>query len=217
MAEIEQSTATTYPGARFWDRMAARYSRSPIADEATYQEKLRITRSYLQPDMTMLEFGCGTGSTALVHAPHVARILATDISANMLEIAAAKARDAKIESVAFEHSSVEAFEAAEGSFDVVLCLSILHLLADRNAAVAKVHRLLKPGGLFVSSTACLGDWLSWFRFVAPLGRRLGLIPLVKVFTADDLARSITDAGFEIERRWEPGPKKAVFIVARKPD
>ena len=45
--------------ARFWDRIAARYARKPVADEAAYQKKLAVTREYLRPDMEVLEFGCG--------------------------------------------------------------------------------------------------------------------------------------------------------------
>ena len=77
---------------KFWDRMAARYARQPVADEAVYQRKLEMTRSCLRPDMELLEIGCGTGSTAIVHAPHVRHILATDISENMLAIAREKAQ-----------------------------------------------------------------------------------------------------------------------------
>ncbi len=47
--------------ARFWDRIAKRYARTPVADEAAYQRKLKITRGYLRPDMEVMEFGCGTG------------------------------------------------------------------------------------------------------------------------------------------------------------
>lgn len=45
--------------------MAKRYARQPIADEAAYRRKLEVTRTYFRPDMHVLEFGCGTGSTAL--------------------------------------------------------------------------------------------------------------------------------------------------------
>jgi len=57
--------------AKFWDKVAERYSRQPVADEAAYQEKLQVTREYFQPYMEVLEFGCGTGSTAIEHAPYV--------------------------------------------------------------------------------------------------------------------------------------------------
>ena len=75
----------------FWDKIAERHSKQPIADEATYQKKLQVTREYFQPDMEVLEFGCGTGSTAIIHAPYVKHIHAIDISSKMIEIAQGKA------------------------------------------------------------------------------------------------------------------------------
>lgn len=116
------------PSARFWDRIAERYSRQPVADEAAYQRKLQVTREYLRPDSEVFEFGCGTGSTALAHAPHVRRIHAIDISSRMIEIARGKADRAPAENVTFERSTIEQVEVSDQSFDVVLGLSILHLL-----------------------------------------------------------------------------------------
>ena len=46
---------------RFWDRMADRYVRSPIADEDAYRTKLAVTQGYFRPDMEVLEFGSGSG------------------------------------------------------------------------------------------------------------------------------------------------------------
>jgi hypothetical protein len=39
---------------------------------------------------------------------------------------------------------------------------------------------------------------------------------VAFFTADDLRAAITRAGFEIVEDWRPGPRSALFLVARKP-
>lgn len=202
---------------RFWDRTAARYARSPIADEAAYQKKLAVTRGYLRPDMDVLEFGCGTGSTALLHAPYVRQIRAIDFSAAMIAIARDRAAAQGVTNVSFAQASIDDLDAAAASFDAVLGLSVLHLVADRDAVIAKVSRLLKPGGIFVSSTACLGDMglLKLIGYVAPLGRRFGLLPLVRVFTAQALEDSLTAAGFAIDHRWQPGPKAALFIVAKK--
>ncbi|MEQ9691771.1 class I SAM-dependent methyltransferase [Bauldia litoralis] len=200
---------------RFWDRIAGRYARRPVADEASYQKKLALTRDYLHPDMEVLEFGCGTGSTAIVHAPHVKHIQAIDISAAMLAIARRKTEAAGIANITFQQAGIETFRAPDASYDAVLGLSILHLLADRDAAIAKVHRLLKPGGVFVSSTTCLGETMKLLKYIGPIGRLLGLMPRVAVFTPDELRASITGAGFAIEHDWQPGRGKAVFIVARK--
>ena len=203
------------PSARFWDRIAERYSKRPVPDEAVYQKKLEITRGYLRPDMEVLEFGCGTGSTAIAHAPYVKHIHATDISSKMIEIARRKAVAEGIENVTFEQSGIGELRVPDLSLDAVLALSILHLLEDKEAVISKVHRMLKPTGLFVTSTACIGDTMKWFKLIGPIGRSLGLIPLVKVFSVKELETSITEAGFEIDYQWQPGKRKAVFIVARK--
>jgi 2-polyprenyl-3-methyl-5-hydroxy-6-metoxy-1,4-benzoquinol methylase len=96
-----------------------------------------------------------------------------------------------------------------------LGMSILHLVADREAVIRKVHRMLKPGGYFLSSTACLADGMGFFRYIAPVGKALGLLPLLRVFTRKELVASIAAAGFEIIEDWQPGKNKGVFVVARK--
>ncbi len=201
--------------ARFWDRLAERYSKQPIADEAAYKRKLEVTRRYFQPDMELLELGCGTGSTALLHAPYVKHIRAVDISSKMIEIARGKAADQNISNVTFEQATIEALTVADQSIDMALGLSILHLLEDKEAAIARVRRLLKPGGFFVTSTVCLGDNMKWFKIIGPVGKFFGLMPLVKVFTERELLDSLTQGGFEIDHHWRPEKGKAVFIVAKK--
>lgn len=214
-AALTQPVEIMDGSAKFWDRIAERYAKSPVADEAAYRKKLDITRGYLRPDMEVLELGCGTGSTAIVHAPHVKHIRAVDISSGMLAIANRKAKAAHIDNIKFEQSTIDDLDVADGSVDAVLALSLLHLLEDRDAAITQVHKVLKPGGVFVTSTACLGDTMAWFRYVAPIGKLLGLIPLVRIFTPDDLQQSLTRAGFVIEYDWQPGKGKAIFIVAKK--
>jgi len=199
---------------RFWDRIATRYAKKPVGDEAAYQRKLAKTREYFRPDMAVLELGCGTGSTAIAHAPYVGQIRATDISGKMIEIAKGRAASADVRNVSFETGSVEDLDVASESVDAVLALSLLHLLEDRQAALARIHDVLRPGGIFVSNTVCLGDNMKWFRFVAPVGRWIGIFPLLRIFTRNELEAGITSAGFEIEHEWQPD-KHVVFIIARK--
>jgi ubiquinone/menaquinone biosynthesis C-methylase UbiE len=203
------------PSAKFWDKIAKRYSKRPVADEASYQEKLRVTRTYFRPDTEVLEFGCGTGSTAISHSPYVRHIHAIDISSKMIEIAQEKADEGKVPNVTFEQSTIEGVSVPDQSLDAVLGLSILHLLENKEGAIEKVHRMLKPGGVFVTSTTCLGDSMKFFKLIAPIGKLFGLMPLLKVFTTGELLASLTDAGFEIDHQWQPGKGKAVFIVAKK--
>jgi len=200
----------------FWDRIADRYAKKPVADESAYEKKLSITRRYLHDDAAVLEVGCGTGTTAIRHAPNVAHVHATDISARMIEIANQRADEAGVDNVTFEQTALEDVDLPDASVDVVLALSLLHLVADREAAIASLHRWLKPGGVLVTSTACLGDNMRWFRFVAPVGKALGLMPVVKIFCMDDLRHSLADAGFVEEVDWPTADGRTLFAVSRKP-
>jgi ubiquinone/menaquinone biosynthesis C-methylase UbiE len=201
--------------AAFWNKLADKYSRRPVSDEATYQKKLEITREYFKPDMEVLEIGCGTGSTAIAHAPYVKHIRATDCAPRMVEIAEEKAKAAGIENVTFEALSVEATEAPDASLDAVMAHNILHLLEDKDRAIADVHKMLKPGGVFVSSTACIGDMMFLFRLIVPVGRFLRLFPLVKVFSVAEYKDSLERAGFEIDYEWQPKKNAALFVICRK--
>lgn len=201
--------------AKFWDRIAEKYSKKPVPDEQAYQKKLQLTREYFNPDMEILEFGCGTGSTAISHAPYVKHILATDISSKMLEIAQGKADKQGINNITFERSDIDALSLPGQSLDAVLGHSILHLLENKEAAIAKVYKSLKPGGVFVTSTVCLGDKMKFFKLIAPLGNFLRIMPLVKIFTIEELVKSINDAGFEIDYQWQPEKRHSVFIVAKR--
>lgn len=203
------------PSSRFWDRIAKRYAKSPVADEEAYRKKLEITRGYFRPGMEVLEFGCGTGTTAVRHAPHVKYILATDISEKMLEFARERAREAGVSNVTFQQSSVEELKVPDRSLDAVMAHSILHLVENRDDIIARVFKMLRPGGVFISSTVCKDAFGIW-RYVLPVGRLFGLFPLVRTFTAEELEDSMTRAGFEIDHRWQPNKKKALFIVARAP-
>ena len=200
-----------YKSEKFWDKTAERYAKSPVSDEAIYQKKLAETQGFLRPNMRVVEFGCGTGTTAIHHAPHVQHIDAIDISENMLQIGRDKARKAGIVNITFARGTLTDFDAENASIDAVLGLNVIHLLPDREAVIAEVARILKPGGIFVSSTACLGrSFLRFIKLVAPLGKMLGLMPDFFVMTEEELAEEIMRAGFEIERQWSHGKVSSFF-------
>lgn len=198
----------------FWDNSALRYAKSPVRNERAYQKKLAITQEYFRPDWSILEFGCGTGSTAIIHAPYVEHIVATDISDKMLAIAERKARDAGIENVSFQQGTLDSLELGAESFDAVLGLNVLHLLDDVDATISRVHDLLKPGGIFVSSTALVDEINFFWRLLIPLMQRLGFAPYVNRFGKRELVSKLTNVGFSVDREWQPG-KESIFIVAKK--
>lgn len=200
---------------RFWDRIAERYAQQPVPDQAVYERKLEITREYLKSDMNVLEFGCGTGSTAMALAACVSRFHAIDSSARMIEIARGKAALESLENVRFEQAAIENYDAPVSSLDAVIGHSILHLVRDRRQVLDKVHRALKPDGVFISTTACIGDFMPWFKWVIPAGRFLGLMPNANVFTEQQLLDEMMATGFSLEFSWRPVRTRGVFLIVRK--
>ena len=167
--------------------------------------------------MRVVEFGCGTGSTAIRHAPHVKHIDAIDISENMLEIGRKRAEEEGVDNIRFVRGTLTEFNADNSSVDAVLALNVIHLLPDHKTTLAEVARILKPGGVFINSTACLGG--SYFRFIrpfVPIGKLVGLLPDLMVLTKDGLSNDIKNAGFNIESQWVHAMKDlSVFTIARK--
>ena len=94
---------------QFWDKKAEGYSQSPIADEENYQRKLFETQKLFSSDMRILEFGCGTGTTAIEHSPYVQHIDALDISEKMLEIGRRQAIEANVDNINFTRSTLTEF------------------------------------------------------------------------------------------------------------
>lgn len=218
MQTTHTNGSTPRPDARFWDRIAERYARQPIADSAHYERKLALTQQYLRPDSRVLELGCGTGTTALHHAPAAGSILATDISAGMIDIARRRLAEAGPANLEFRCTDLEGLAEPAGSFDMVLALNLLHLVADRAAMLRRVHTLLKPDGLLVTSTVCLTGAWHLLRPVFALGAMAGRIPRVQFFPPASHERELADAGFVIvDRLAPPKPTSGVFLVSRRAD
>jgi len=203
-------------GSLFWNVMAKTYAKSPVGNEDAYQEKLRITRNYLDKTSEVLEFGCGTGTTSITHAPLVKHIQAIDFSSKMIAICQAKADDAGVTNVSFQTAAIGGWKVPDASYDVVMGHSILHLLPGWRAVIPQVFAMLKPGGVFISSTICMTGQGGIMRFLLPIGGALGVLPPVQFFTVDELTGTITAAGFQIEKQWQPEGGDTQFIVAKKP-
>lgn len=205
--------------AKFWDKAAAKYANDPIKDMGSYIYTLERTRSYLRSEDTVLEIGCGTGSTALLLAQSVSTYHGTDISGEMIKIARGKVAETSLPNLSFEaHPALEGIHAHDG-LDAVMAFNLLHLLENIPATLNAMHSALRPGGLMITKTPCLKDsgWkIRLMLKLIPLGQMLGKAPYVQSFTVAAFDRMIEAAGFEIvESGNHPVDPPARYIVARK--
>lgn len=205
----------------FWDKVAEKYAKSPIADTDAYTYTLEKTRSYLSSGDNILEIGCGTGSTALLLAGDVRQITASDLSGNMIKIGSKKAQDQGVTNVKF--ITAELFDSAieNDPYDAILALNFLHLLEDTQAAIRRINGLLKPGGTFISRTVCqLGSntplKFRILKLVLPLMQLIGKAPYVNFMKITEFEEIILSEGFKIvESGNYPASALSRYIVARK--
>jgi ubiquinone/menaquinone biosynthesis C-methylase UbiE len=197
----------------FWNKMAEKYSLKPVPNQEIYEEKLRLTRELFNKDMNVLEIGCGTGTTALIHAPYVGTITGADFSSEMIKIANSKAKAQEQNNINFVQESIQDMNYPENEFDIVMAHSILHLVENNNETLEKIYNSLRPGGYFVTTTGCIG----LFKIFKPLWYlvfKLEKLPFLNWFTKKEFLYQVTKAGFIIEKEWDP-TKVDLFLIAKK--
>lgn len=206
--------------ARFWDRIAVQYAADPIADTAGYERTVRRVQDLLSADRDVLEIGCGTGLTALRLAPFTRRLLATDVSARMIDIARERLAVQPVPQLSLAVADADAPLAGAGEYDAVLAFNLLHLVTDLDRALGWAEQALRPGGLLISKTPCIAEMNPLIRHLAlPVMRVAGKAPPVLSFDAGTLESAIARQGMDIvavERHGTRGKDFRVFIVARKP-
>lgn len=182
---------------KFWNLIASKYAASPISDIAAYEKKIEKLKSYLSPENHVLDIGCGTGTQCGDLANNVKQVTGIDISSKLLAIAEQRKTERKIENVEFIQTTVFDERYGPGCFDVVMAFYVLHFFEDIDAVVKRIHTLLKPGGLFISETACLGGKSLISDKLLSVAGYLGFIPKINLLTTGQIQQAIEQAGFSI--------------------
>jgi ubiquinone/menaquinone biosynthesis C-methylase UbiE len=155
----------------------------------------------------VLEIGAGTGATLALYPKSVTRLVMCEPDPHMRRKLEAR-RGAKVE---ISDSSIEDLSFRENSFDAVVCSLVLCSVADPQAALAQIRRVLKPGGrlVFLEHVAADGkpNRLKWQRRMEPVWKHLmGNCHLTRRTEA-----AIEAAGFRIERIQRESMRKALPV------
>ncbi len=100
-----------------------------------------------QRDWRVLDVATGAGHTALTFAPRVARVIATDLTPQMLDAARALAKERGITNIEFKPADALALPFDDDTFDLVTNRIALHHYSDARKAIEEMARVCKRGGL----------------------------------------------------------------------
>jgi len=184
-------------GHAFWERTAGRYDLSmallggPLGPMCE-----RVARS-VRGRERVLELAAGTGLVTRAIAPEVGQLLATDYSEAMVAKLRERAAGDGLENVSVEVLDVFELDDPEG-FDAIVAANVLHLLPDINAALDRIQRALKPGGLLVVPTYCHAQNM----FSRSVSGVMGLVgfPGQRRLTLDSLESLVAEREFLIKER-----------------
>ncbi|MGE0450726.1 MAG: ArsR/SmtB family transcription factor [Vicinamibacterales bacterium] len=163
-----------------WDRVR----------EDLFGDRFHLTALAALADAEMVfgDLGCGTGQLSAALAPFVARVVAVDSSAAMLQ--AARRRLQGLSNVDLRRGDIEALPIDDARLDAAALMLVLHHLPEPARALADVARVLKPGGRLI-----LVDMLPHDR--ESYRQQMGHVWLG--FSEDQVGQMLADAGFERAR------------------
>jgi ubiquinone/menaquinone biosynthesis C-methylase UbiE len=126
-------------------RAAAAYATSDIHSQGD-SLTLLVALAEPQAGWRVLDVATGAGHTALVFAPHVAHVVATDLTAEMLAQTERLAAERSLKNVETRLADAGALPFADTSFDLVTCRLAFHHFPHQEIAIREFARVLRPGG-----------------------------------------------------------------------
>lgn len=137
-------------GAKYWDKEAKSYNEEVEKHRDRYHKLAEYIIDLTKPQKTdvVMEIGAGTGVISLLLAPRVKKIIAVDISKEMLRIAKESTREAGVNNIEFMRGTFHEPNIAE-KVDIIVTIDSLHCTKDgdyKKRAIEIMHDHLKEEG-----------------------------------------------------------------------
>jgi ubiquinone/menaquinone biosynthesis C-methylase UbiE len=200
---------------KFWDLISNSYAKQDISDEKAYNLKKEKINSELKKDDSVFDYGCGTGSLSIEISSKVKEIHAIDISSKMLGIARERIDKEGIRNITLKKSDLDDVDFLPGSYDVVIAVNIFHFIDDIGKDLSRIYEMLKPGGLLISETPCMGEDKKLANKAMYYLGRLGVIPKLNMLTFNSFEELISEGGFSITYKMNLSETPRDYLVFAK--
>lgn len=204
---------------RYWSKYAAMYDDYTEYVMGKSLRLLLIKKLSGERDLReVVEFGCGTGYYTKAIAPNALRVLATDLSDEMLDMARANLKE--FPNVTVEKADCEGAAYPPERFDTVIMANILHIIEDPGKALRESFRILKKRGLLIviSYTDYGMNWYDKMQLGIRYFLTFGMPPSwgLRNFSPEALQFIVEGVGFHIEELQLIGEQPgAIYLKGRK--
>lgn len=205
---------------RYWSQKTSEYDDTTrfIMGAETLQEISDWLAQQIEPGTEILELGCGTGFFSEILATRARRLMATDLSDEMLS--AAENRLRTLDNVVVQKEDGYELTFAEAAFDIVFMGNLLHVVGDPAQVLSEAARVLRPSGklIVIDATTYGLPLLKRLGMISRYLRSLGMPPQTnKNLIPKKLAALVETAGFAIESSEMLGQEtKSICLQAVKP-
>ncbi len=159
--------------------------------------------------LSVLDLGCGGGYMAEALCERGAKVIGLDPAQSAIGVARSRAAEMNMD-IDYRVGMGEAIPVESASLDVVVCVDVLEHIPKWPEVLAEIHRVLKPGGVFLFDTI---NRSFFARFVAII---LGeyLLRILPVGTHDgklfikpkEIHKELSRLGFHVQPFKGLGPK-----------
>lgn len=181
---------------RRYGRFARGYVTSPTHARGPDLDRL-IEIVAPRPDWTALDVATGGGHTALALSRHVSRVVAIDLTPEMLRAAESFVREKGVGHVEFRTADAEDLPFDSATFDLVTCRIAAHHFPDPARFVAESARVLRAGGLLWVQDQVLADDPATARATDAF-EKLRDPSHVRALTEGEWRAMFSDAGLTVE-------------------
>lgn len=191
-----------------YDRLAPAYRERREADRKKDLELIRpfvrLLHQQYRDRVHVLDVGCGNGLNLSMFADEGFAVTGVDVSEKMLDVARSSCPSATL-----FHADFLDWQVAPQSFHGVFAKAIIHLFpkVDALRVLAKIHQILKPGGVFYVTTTV--DLFISEGFRPKIDYPYDVVRFRRSWTREELLSSVEKAGFRVaETGYNEEPDRA---------